>query len=668
MKTRPEEEIKKLTEAIERHNHLYYVRNTPEISDFEYDQLYKRLEQLEKENPGLITDTSPTHRVGGRPLAEFKHVRHTVPMMSLDNTYNDSELIAFDERVRKILAPQSFSYVVEPKIDGVAISLLYKNGILATGSTRGDGQTGDDITANIKTIRSIPLRLVGDNPPPLIEIRGEVFLPKAKFAELNNERQAAGLETFANPRNAAAGSLKNLDPRIVARRGLDAIVYGIGAARQIDFPTHLDLLSTLESMGFRTPAHPWKCDTIAKAIQALAELNSIRHDFPFEIDGGVVKINERRLYDELGSTAKSPRWAIAFKFEPEQAETTLKSISLQVGRTGVITPVAELEPVFLAGSTISRATLHNFEDMLRKDIRINDRVFIEKAGDVIPAVAGVNINARTGNEQPFREPEKCPACGEPVIKNKNEVALRCDNMQCPAQIKRWLQHYASKDAMDIRGLGDSLVDALATQGLAKDPADLYTISAAQIENLDRMGEKSAENIIAALEESKHRDLWRLIHALGIRHVGAKTARTLEAHFPDIDILASAQKEELTEIPELGPIVADSIVSFFKTPRNLSVISRLKQAGINIKCLTNPKTGPFSGMTFVFTGALETLTRPDAEELVTKLGGKTSSSVSGKTSYVVVGKDPGSKKGKAEKIGIKILNEKEFLELTGNHGG
>ena len=470
-----ETRLAELRGQLSEHNRRYYMEAQPSISDREYDALLKELEELETAHPELITPDSPTQRVGGTPLEGFQSVEHRVPMMSLSNTYNKDELFDFDKRLAKLLDDRPYTYVLEPKIDGVAVSLRYEKGILVLGCTRGDGQKGDDITSNIKTIRSIPLRLVGDGVPDVLEVRGEVYMTKQGFVALNEDRQEQGLPVFANPRNSAAGSLKQLDPKTVAQRPLEAIFYAVGEYEGIDFPTHEDFLEAIKDFGLRVNPCQWSCANITAVIDGLGELEMKRHEFEFEMDGGVIKVNERSLYDELGYTAKSPRWATSYKYEPERAETTLKEITVQVGRTGVLTPVAELEPVVVAGSTVSRATLHNLDEIRRKDIRIGDRVFVEKAGEVIPAVVGVKKEARSGGERVFDMPDTCPVCQTPVTRKEGEVASRCENMQCPAQLKQWIRHFAARGAMDIDGLGDSLVDQLVDAELVSSPADLYRL-------------------------------------------------------------------------------------------------------------------------------------------------------------------------------------------------
>jgi len=654
-----------LRESLERHNRLYYVLNKPEITDRDYDRLYAELEQLEKQFPELLAPDSPTQRVGGEPLKEFRQIRHAIPMMSLANTYSRAEIIDFHDRIKKLLAGEKFSYVLEPKIDGAAVSLRYEGGRLVSGGTRGDGATGDDITTNLRTIKSIPLRLAaGGKLPPVLEARGEVFMTREGFLALNRERESKGLELFANPRNAAAGSLKLLDPREVAGRPLDAVIYGVGELEGIEFETHEELLVALKSFGLKIPPKHWNCDSIEAALGALDELKSMKGKFSFEIDGGVLKVNERKYYNKLGATAKSPRWAAAFKYEPERAETALKNITVQVGRTGVLTPVAELEPVFLAGSTINRATLHNAEEIQRKDICIGDRVFIEKAGEVIPEVVGVNKAARNGNERVFAMPKKCPVCGGEITRREGEVAFRCENLQCPAQLKRWLRHFAARGAMDIEGLGEAIIDQLVDQKMVENPADLYALTADKIAALERMADKSASNLMAGIEDSKKRDLWRLIFALGIRQVGSKMAQTLETRFADLDELMSADAQELETIHDIGPVAAANIVAFFESNRNRQLISLLKKAGVNCRALFQAPQAKLAGKTFVLTGTLSRHSRLEAEEIIRKLGGRTASAVSIKTSYVVAGAEPGSKLAKAKELGVPVLDEPGFEALMG----
>jgi DNA ligase (NAD+) len=590
-------------------------------------------------------------------------------MMSLANTYDRDELRDVDSRLRARVADNEITYVVEPKIDGVAVSLRYEGGRLIVGCSRGDGRTGDDITENLKTLHRLPLALDTPDPPPFVEVRGEVFMPKQGFLTLNENRVEDGNAPFANPRNAAAGSLKLLDPRLVAKRPLDIILYAIGDARGIHPATHEALLDQLAAWGFPTVPCRWSCADIEAVYRAIDALQAQRHDFPFEIDGAVVKVNQRHLYDSLGATAKSPRWAVAYKYEPEQGETTIRSITVQVGRTGVLTPVAELEPVTVAGSTISRATLHNADEIQRKDIRIGDRVTVEKAGEVIPAVVDVLSAARSGNEVPFHMPDTCPVCAGPVTQREGEVALRCENLQCPAQIKSWLRHFASRGAMDIEGCGDVLVAQLVDQGLVRDPADLYSLSSDAVAGLDRMGEKSADNLIRGISHSTSRDFWRALFALGIRHVGARSAQTLAAHFDSIRTLMEADRQTLETLPDIGPIVAESITAFFANPENRTLIERLERVGVNF---TRHDTETGAGIAladkrFVLTGTLAQMTRGEAKTAIESRGGRVTSSVSAKTDYVIAGTDPGSKLTKARALNVPILDEAGLIELLKHPG-
>lgn len=664
-KKQARQRIEELRTEIERHNRLYYIDATPEITDREYDRLLQSLEELETQFPEYDSPSSPTRRVGGAPLESFQSVKHALPMMSLANTYSKEELAEFDHRIRKLIPEETFSYILEPKIDGVAISLRYENGELVRAVTRGDGTTGDDVTSNIRTINSIPLRLSDLMPPTVLEVRGEIYMDTAGFAKLNQQRQDAGLEPFANPRNACAGSLKQLDPREVAKRPLDAIFYGTGELKGIRFDTHEKMLATLKGYGLRiTPSH-WRCATIGEIRDQLDVLENMRHEFPFEMDGGVIKVNERRLYEELGFTAKSPRWAVAYKYEPEQAETTLLSISIQVGRTGVLTPVAELAPVQLAGTTVKRATLHNEDEIRRKDIRIGDKVIIEKAGEIIPAVVRVATEKRTGAERDFTMPSACPVCGSEVEKREGEVALRCINLQCPAQVKNWIAHFASRGAMEINGLGESLVEQLVDSGLVKNPAELYSLKKVEVLGLERMGEKSAENLVKGIEESKRRPFERVLFGLGIRHVGKGAAIILANEFKTIDALMAADPGRLETIRDIGPIVAKSVADYFNSPAARETIGLLRSAGVNFRQETTGSTNELEGLTFVLTGSLETMTREEGGEKIRSRGGKVSSGVSKNTSYLVAGENAGSKLEKAEELGVTILDEAQFIALLGS---
>ena len=654
------ERIKTLRTQLQQHNQAYYLNNKPIITDSEYDALYRELADLEQAYPTLVTPDSPTQKI--EPPAANLSVIHAVPMLSLANTYSEEELWDYDQRLKKALGDQSYTYVLEPKIDGIAVSLRYENGVFTRGATRGDGRKGEDITANLRTIKSLPQHL-SSAPPPVLEVRGEVYMSKAGFAKLNADREENGLEVFANPRNAAGGSLKQLDSQITASRPLDFLAYGIGAIQGLTINSQTELLAFLQEVGFITPPYHRHSSDLQTTIAALHELDNLRHDFPFATDGGVIKVNEFGLYPLLGTTSKYPRWAVAFKYQPERAETVIKAIIVRVGRTGVLTPTAELTPIELSGSTISRATLHNEEEIHRKDIRVGDHVVIEKAGEVIPAVIAVNTAARTGKETPFVMPQNCPVCHEPVLKNPGEVAWRCPNIHCPAQLKRWLKHFAAREAMNIDGLGEVLIEQLVDNNLVKDPADLYTLRLDQLVQLERMGEKSASNLLTNIQASTERELYRVILALGIKHVGLTSARTLAANFPTITDFLAATPEKLTAIKDIGPIVAQSIYAYVNRPVTQKLIARLQEAGLKVP---NPQTknedAPFHDKTFVLTGTLETLSREQAMALIQRRGGKVVNTVSPKTNYVVCGNAPGSKLVKAQQLALTVLNEEEFLAM------
>ncbi len=670
IKTSASKRIEELRRELDRHNRLYYVEARPEISDRDYDRLYDELKQLEAGHPELVTPDSPTQRVGGAPLKEFQSIRHLQPMMSLDNTYDAQDLREFDRRVHKLLPGEKVEYILEPKIDGVSVSLRYEQGRFTLGATRGDGTTGDDITANVKTLRAIPLSLNTDFfPPALLEVRGEAFMPVKGFHRLNQARLQAGEEPFANPRNATAGSLKQLDPRIVAQRPLSAVFYAVGATQGITFQTHEEELATLKSMGLPVPQLWWKCADIEEVIQRALELQQKEADLPYEIDGAVIKVNRLEQWKRLGSTAKAPRFAIAYKYSHEQAQTRLNGITVQVGRTGTLTPVAKLEPVLLNGSTISRATLHNEEEIRRKDIRVGDTVVIEKAGEVIPAVVSVVLQDRPPEARPFDLFEhtggKCPACEGPIRRDPEFVAWRCENIACPAQLKRTLQHYAARRAMDIENLGEVLVGQLVDQGLVHDVADLYTLSQEALAGLERMAEKSAGNVLTAIEESKKRELWRLIHGLGITHVGEGAARKLAEAFRTLEALMAATVETLQAQKDIGTVMAGSIFDFFRNPRNLAVIEKLRAAGVQCDA-ANPSPaptsrGPFAGKTVVLTGTLAACSREEAKEALRQKGAQVTDSVSKKTDYLVAGESAGSKLDKARALGVRVLTEEEFRD-------
>lgn len=662
-----------LAERIRQHDHAYYVLAKPRISDPEYDRLYRQLLDLESQFPNLITSSSPSQRVGGAPLTEFRSVQHLTPMLSLDNTYSETELREFVAKVQKLLRVENLDWIVEPKVDGVAINLHYENGLFTLGTTRGDGTTGDDVTANLRTVQSIPLKT--QNPAPgTMEVRGEAYLSRSGFAKLNAERLASGEEAFVNPRNAAAGSLKQLDTRIAAKRPLDAVIYGIGYFdhKPEHIKDHAKVLKLLKELGYKTADKTWKCSSADALIEAIHDLDSIRHNFAYETDGAVIKLNSFDLREKAGFTAKAPRWAIAYKYAAEQAETKLNDITIQVGRTGALTPVAELEPVFVGGSTVSRATLHNEEELTRKDIRIGDTVIIEKAGEVIPAVVRVVLTKRTGHETVFQLPPNCPECDAPASRSTGQnggssgVVLRCTNRDCPAQVRGRIEHWCSRGAMDIEGAGEVLVSQLVTNNLVRDVADLYSQDMKQLSELERMAEKSARNFLDGVEASKKQDLWRVLFGLGILHVGAGVAKTLSQHFASLDELRRATREQLNEILAIGDVIAESLVRWFSEPLNQDLIERLRQAGLNFQSSQFSESAsqkPFTGKTFVLTGTLPSMTREEAGARIESLGGKVSSSVSKKTHYVIAGEEAGTKLEKATKLGVTVLNEAQFLELS-----
>ena len=672
MKSSEKKEAKKrvleLRKEIRRHNRLYYDLHRTEISDAEYDRLYKELEALEKKYPDFSVSDSPTGGIGGSPQNEFKTVLHEVPMLSIDNTYSKEELGAFDERVRKhFKGGQTIEYVMELKIDGVSLSLLYENGRLARAATRGDGQRGDDVTENIRTIREIPAELKKGRGkiPPRFEARGEIFIGRKKFLELNRQKEAAGEEPFANPRNAASGSLKLLDPSLVAGRGLSFFAHGTSKADPA-FGAQSELLEAFGRWGLPVNPHFRICKDLEGMFRACDEWEEKRTKLDFETDGLVFKVNDFAAQASLGSTQKSPRWVVAYKFAAERAVTRLESITVQVGRTGVLTPVAELTPVLLAGTTVSRATLHNADEIKRLDLRVGDEVRIEKSGEIIPQVIEVLKEKRTGKEKSFVMPSRCPVCRGTVVREEEEVALRCVNSACRAQLKARLLHFASRRAMDIEGLGDALVDQLVERGLVADFSDLYRLEADALEDLERMGEKSALNLIGHIRGSKSRDLSKLVYALGIRHVGQAAARLLATHFETMDRLAGATREKIEGIHTLGESIAQSVTAFFGDKENLKVLEKLKAFGLNMR--TQKKEGAagaggiLAGKGFVLTGTLESYSREAAEKEILERGGHVSSGVSKKTHAVVAGSDPGSKLEKARKLGIRILSEAEFKKI------
>ncbi len=688
----PAKRIEELREEIRRHDHLYYVQAEPEISDREYDRLMEELKQLETAHPELITSDSPTQRVGGRPLEGFTSVRHAVPMMSIDNTYNEGELREFDDRVRRGLGGEKYEYLVDPKIDGVAISLRYEGGRLVLGATRGDGKTGDDVTQNVRTIRSIPLRLCGEGVPDIVEVRGEVYWPRKDFERYNAAREAAGEPTFANPRNGTAGTLKQLDSRIVAERQLAFLAHGFGqveplpgkasrrrppgkaTARQSEMfdgtvvESQSELFERFAEWGIPVSPHRRVCKDIDAVIGMVHEWDAKRHDLEYATDGLVVKVDRLDQRDVLGATSKYPRWCIAFKYAAEQAATILKGVTFQVGKLGTITPVAELEPVELAGTTVKRASLHNFDQVDRLGVRIGDTVLVEKAGEIIPQVVGVVEEKRPKHARAIARPATCPECGGPAAQDEGGVFLRCINPECPAQIKEKLRYFCARDQMDIEGVGPALVEQLVDSGLVREFADLYRLRERRDElvALERMGEKSADNLLASIEESKHRGLARVIAALNIRHVGTRAAELLADHFGSMDKLATASLEDLLEVSEVGDVMARTIHEWFSSPTGKRTVAHLAAVGVEMQVQRRSRSGsrPLAGKTVVVTGTLEGFSRKEIQDLIKDLGGTATGSVSRKTDFVLAGADPGSKLDKARELGVEVIDEATFLKRIG----
>lgn len=656
--------LEQLKKEISYHRKKYYVDNEPEISDAAYDRLEKELESIEERFPDLITPDSPTQRVGGEPIEAFQTIIHAKPMLSLDNAYSLEEIRSFDKRLRKLLDEESLAYVSELKVDGVSISLVYRNGLLERGVTRGDGVRGEDVTANIKTIPSIPLRLV-ENIPHL-EVRGEVFIPRSEFENLNRKREIEGENPFANPRNAAAGSIRLLDPRITAERKLDIYFWALTDISGKIIKTQWEGLQYMREIGLRTNPTSRLCQDLNEVMDYCEEWSKKKKKLDYDIDGVVIKLNSLEFEERAGFTSKFPRWALAYKYPALQETTVIKDIRIQVGRTGALTPVAILEPVRLAGSVISRATLHNEDEIRRKDIRVGDTVLIEKGGEIIPKVVKVIENKRPGGARVYRMPKKCPVCNSDAFRPEGEAVSRCTGASCPAKLKANILHYASRGAMDIEGLGESLVDQLIEKDLVKDFSSLYYLKREGLESLERMGSKSAENLLKEVEESKKRPLHRLIFALGIRLIGERAAKVLAAQYPSLDQLGKIPKEELEQIREIGPKMAESIHLFFSQKENNRLIKKLYEAGVQTEAKTirkrDRKAQPFNGKTFVLTGALEDFTRVKAAEMIESLGGRVSSSVSNKTDFLLAGKDPGTKMEKARKLGVKIISEQNFKNL------
>lgn len=650
------EEAARLRQEIQYHNQKYYEQDAPEIEDYEYDRLYRCLEDLEEEYPELVTPDSPTQKVGARGMNQFAPVVHTVPLESLQDAFSEEEMADFDRRVRAVVPDPV--YIVEPKFDGLSVALEYRNGVYERGSTRGDGLVGEDVTENIRTIRSIPKRL--KDGPEFLEVRGEVYMAHSVFEELCTKQELNQEKTFKNPRNAAAGSLRQKDPRIAAQRKLDIFLFNVQQIQGAELSYHDESLEYLKKLGLpATPVYR-KCQTLEQVLEAIREIGEMRGSLEYSIDGAVVKVNSFAQRQLLGSTSKFPKWAQAFKYPPEEKPTKLLSIEINVGRTGVLTPTGLFEPVTLAGTTVSRATLHNQDFITEKDIRVGDTVILRKAGDIIPEV--VSVVSHEPDSEPYRIPQICPACGSPAVRDENEAATRCTNPECPAQLLRHLIHFTSRDAMDMDGLGPAVLEQLVAKGLIASPADLYFLPMEQVREMERMGEKSAQNLAAAVERSRQNDLYRLIYAMGIPHAGLKAAKLLAGHFHTMEKLIAASEEELAAIEGFGPIMAKSVRAYFDLAGTAHLISRLKEAGVNMTAQSTAQDLRLAGKTFVLTGTLPTLTRQEASELVERYGGKTSSSVSKKTGYVIAGEDAGSKLTKAQQLNVPILSEEEFLKL------
>lgn len=665
--------ILELRQKIEEYDYYYYALDEPKVPDAEYDRVFRELVALEKEHPELITPNSPTQRVGVKPLTAFAEIKHEIPMLSLDNAFSEKEVLAFDSRVRERLGEKftdkNLEYVCEPKIDGLAVNLLYENGILKKAATRGDGITGEDITQNVRTISAVPLHLHGKNFPKKIEIRGEIYMSKAGFLKYNEYAKKNNLKTLVNPRNAAAGSVRQLDPNITKIRPLNIFCYGVGATNGAALPeTHLALLEELKTWGLRTNPEIKKVANIDGCLAYFQAMLKKREALPYDIDGVVYKVNNFALQEKLGFVARAPRFAIAHKFPAEEEMTEILAINFQVGRTGALTPVASLKPVFVGGATVSSATLHNMDEVIRKDVKIGDTVIVRRAGDVIPEVVSVILEKRPTHTKAVQLPKHCPVCGAEIVKIEGEAIARCSGgLYCEAQQKEAIKHFASRRALDIHGLGDKLVESLIDNKLIKNVADLYTLEKEKLSNLDRMGEKSAQNILNALEKSKKTTLARFIYALGIREVGEVTAQNLAEFFGNLDELIEASAEKLQKVTDIGPAIAEQIVTFFRQKHNVELIARLRELGITWDAPKKVAAHPLSKKTFVLTGSLTTLSRDEAKDQLLALGAKVSSSVSENTDYVVVGADAGSKLAKAEKLGIKILDEQEFLAMLEKKG-
>ena len=658
--------IEALRQSLHHHNYRYYVLDDPEVSDAEYDRMLQELRALEQAHPHLVTPDSPTQRVGASPLEKFEAIPHAVPMLSLDNAFQEEDIFDFDRRVRRLLASdEPVRYTAEPKMDGVAVELVYENGVLTAASTRGDGHVGEGVTANVKTIRSVPLVLASEDPgrpPPLLEARGEVFIGEQGFQRLNEERKRRNLSPFANPRNAAAGSLRQLDPRITAERPLEIFFYGIGRMTGPRVDSQWEILQRLRSLGLRiNPLIRWKV-TIEEVLDYFRELSAMRHDLGYEIDGVVIKVDRISDQQRLGATSRSPRWAIAYKFDAVQETTKVLGIDVQVGRTGALTPVAILEPVGIGGVTVGRATLHNEDEMRRKDIRIGDRVLIQRAGDVIPEVVNVISSVRTGRENVFPFPKSCPVCGSRAVRVEGEAVSRCMNSRCPAQLKERIRHFGSKHAFDIDGLGEKLIDQIVENRLVGTYADIFRLDAEVIGRLERMGTKSAENLIGAIEDSKQVSFARFLYALGIRHVGEHSASLLARHFKDVDALMEASEEEIAAVEGVGPVMASSIRKFFDREENREVVAQLLDAGVRIVYEKEAVGGRLKGKTFVLTGSLETMSRSEAKKKIESAGGRVTGSISANTDFLVAGTSPGSKLDRAMALGVVVIDQEKLEAL------
>ena len=655
-------QIEQLRKALEEHNYRYYVLDAPAISDFEYDKLLRQLEELEAAHPEAVTPDSPTQRVGGKALDSFQQVVHRVPLQSLQDVFSPEELADFDRRVRESV--DQVEYLLEPKVDGLSVALEYVNGTFVRGATRGDGQVGEDVTENLRTIKSIPLKLEG--APSTLIVRGEVYMPRKTFQKLNEERELTGETLFANPRNAAAGSMRQLDPKVAASRGLDIVLFNIQYVEGMEFATDSDSLDWLKSLRFKVIDY-FKSDQLSEIQKRIVQLGDERERYPFDIDGAVVKLNDLTERETLGETAKFPRWAAAYKYPPEQKESVVEQIVVQVGRTGVLTPKAVVRPVRLAGTTVTNATLHNQDYITEKDIRVGDTVLVQKAGEIIPEIVSVVLSKRPDGTQPYQFPMTCPVCGAPVVRDEDGAHIRCTGAECPAQLLRNLIHFASRDAMDIEGLGPAVVKSLVDAGMLHTPGDLYHLDREQVAQLDRMGAKSADNLLAAIERSKGNDLSRLLFAFGIRQVGQKAGKILAAKFGSLDALAAASEEELTAIDDIGAITAHNLTQWFAAPQSQHLISVLRESGVNMESLAPPVGDRLAGLTFVLTGELSSYSRKEAGEKLEAQGAKVSGSVSKKTTCVVAGEAAGSKLRKAQELGVPVLSEGQFLALIGEGG-